>query len=120
MSDKRDPDRVYSESGGMKEVALGGIPKTMFQLLDPNFIEGVADILTMGALKYAPNNWKNVDRGEYERAVCHHLNEYRKGILNDDESGKSHLYHIGCNIMFLDWFDRESQVGTKATELKGN
>ena len=35
-------DRITYESGGVKETAEGGIPKIMFQLLDPNFIEGTA------------------------------------------------------------------------------
>ena len=81
----------------------------MFQLLDPIFTEGVADVLTMGALKYSPDNWKKVDPTEYKRAIYHHLNEYLKGNKDDDESTMSHLYHLACNAMFLDWFDRQEK-----------
>jgi len=107
-------DRITYESGGVKETAEGGIPKIMFQLLDPNFIEGTAKVLTMGALKYAPDNWQKVDRIEYERALYHHLNEYLKGNKKDDESGLAHLYHLSCNAMFLNWFDTSQKV-----ELRG-
>lgn len=100
-------DFKTNNKGGIKEVAIKGKVKTMFQLLDPIFIEGFAEVLTMGALKYAPDNWKKVDQEEYLRAIYHHLNEYRKGTKKDDESGMSHLYHIACNAMFLDWFDRQ-------------
>lgn len=103
-------DKQENLAGGMKEVAIGGKPKTMFQLLDPTFIEGVGDVLTMGAIKYSPNNWKLVDREQYERAMYHHMNEYFKGVKNDDESGLSHLYHVACNAMFLDWFDRDTKT----------
>lgn len=103
-------DNIKYSSGGVKETSIDGKPKTMFQLLDPYFIEGTADVLTMGALKYARDNWKKVPRDEYERAIQHHMNEYMKGIKNDDESGKSHLFHIACNAMFLDWFDREEPL----------
>lgn len=96
-------------NGGVKETSLDGKPKTMFQLLDPTFIEGFADILTLGAIKYAPDNWKKVPREEYERAAYHHWNEYLKGNKLDDETGKSHLYHMACNIMFLDWNDRKEE-----------
>ena len=101
--------RIVYENGGVKEIALDGKPKTMFQLVDPVFVEGFADILTMGAIKYSPDNWKKVDRSEYERATYHHWNEYLKGNKIDDESGKSHLYHLACNIMFLDWSDRKME-----------
>lgn len=110
-------DRIQYANGGVKENALGGKPKTMFQLLDPEFIEGMADILTMGALKYSPDNWKKVDRIEYERATYHHWNEYLKGNKLDDESGKSHLYHLACNVMFLNWFDRNQVEEEKCVSL---
>lgn len=100
-------DRITSPSGGVKEVSINGKAKTMFQLLEPDFVEGVADVLTMGAKKYSRDNWKKVDRDEYERALYHHLNEYLKGHKIDDESGLSHLCHLSTNAMFLDFFDRE-------------
>ena len=103
-------DIVVNKQGGLKEITIEGKPKTMFHLLEPYFVEGVADVLTLGALKYSPDNWKKVNRDEYERAMYHHLNEYLKGIKNDEESGKSHLFHVACNAMFLNWFDNNQTV----------
>lgn len=103
-------DIITNNRGGLKEVSIEGKPKTMFQLLEPNFIEGFADVLTLGAKKYSRNNWKKVDRDEYERAIYHHLNEYFKGNKNDLESGKSHLFHVACNAMFLNWFDNNDTM----------
>ncbi len=109
--DTRDKqDREHYESGGVKEVAVNGKTKTMFQLIDPYYIEGIGDVLTMGAKKYTPDNWKKVDRIEYERAMYHHMNEYLKGNKNDSESGMSHLHHLATNAMFLSWFDKNSTI----------
>lgn len=103
-------DRVINNLGGIKETSVEGKPKTMFQLLDHKFVEGVADVLTMGAKKYERDNWKKVDRDEYERAIYHHLSEYLQGHKLDKDSGQSHLHHIATNAMFLDWFDRETPI----------
>ena len=32
---------------------------------------------------------------------------YLKGEKVDEETGLSHLYHASCNLMFLDYFDRQ-------------
>lgn len=80
-------------------------------LVDPQFIKDVAEILQFGAEKYAPESWKNVENGEnrYYDALQRHLLEYKLGIPNDLDSGKSHLKHAACNIMFLLYFERERQ-----------
>ena len=38
--------------------------KNRLDLIEPEFIEGVGKVLTVGAKKYAPNSWKNVDDAE--------------------------------------------------------
>lgn len=102
-------DITVDKNGWEKETKKNGRVKTMFQLVDPYFYEGFADILTLGAQKYKPNNWMDGNHTEYSRAVESHWNEYKKGNQTDKESGKSHLYHIACNIMFLDYFDRKEE-----------
>jgi hypothetical protein len=82
--------------------------KAQMSLLDPHFIEGIAEVLTIGAKKYSPDNWKRCkDKSRYVDALYRHFTAYMKGEEVDPESGLSHLYHMGCNIMFLDFFDRE-------------
>ncbi len=112
-------DREKYENGGVKETKVGGKTKTMFQLLDPFYIEGIADVLTMGAEKYSPDNWKKVPRVEYERAMYHHMNEYLKGDKTDEESGQSHLYHLATNAMFLNWFDKNMTKAYTEEKLNG-
>lgn len=82
--------------------------KPRMDLIEPEFLEGLAKVLTLGASKYAPNSWKT-DVSEPERryyaAALRHLLAWKKGEKTDHESGLSHLYHAACNLMFLGYFD---------------
>lgn len=90
--------------------ANGGVKydqdKLMFDLLEPEFEEGIVAVLTYGARKYAPDNWQKIERKRYIAAFGRHMNAWKKGERNDRETGYSHLYHAACCLMFLDWFDR--------------
>lgn len=80
--------------------------KVMMSLVDPDFITGVADILTFGAKKYAKNNWqKNTDIDRYKDSTLRHLYAYLGGELIDEDSGRPHLDHVATNIMFLRHFE---------------
>jgi hypothetical protein len=83
------------------------IGRTMPSLIEPAYILGISDILTIGMEKYAKNNWQlcdNTDR--YKDALLRHILAYLGGEVNDPETSRSHLYHASANLMFLDWFDR--------------
>ena len=84
--------------------------KNHLDLIEPEFIEGVGEVLTFGAEKYKENSWQNVENGEnrYYGAAMRHLLAYRKGEKLDPESGLSHLYHVACNTMFLAHWEREN------------
>lgn len=70
-----------------------------------HMIEAVAKVLTFGAAKYQPNNWKYCeDPGRYQDALLRHVLAMLKGEECDPESGLHHLDHVLCNIMFLEWF----------------
>lgn len=81
--------------------------KLRFDLLLPEFEECIADVLTYGAKKYAPNSWQKVEdaKNRYYASLRRHINAYRKGEKNDTESGLNHLAHAACNIMFLMYFE---------------
>ena len=95
--------------------------KPRFDLIDPWFEEDVAKVLTMGAAKYAENNWKlNTDINRYIGALERHLNTIKKGALSDAksglphiaqffdvESGLQHTAHIACSAMFLHYMIRK-------------
>lgn len=83
--------------------------KLRFDLIDPNFEEELARILTFGARKYAPNNWQNLEDGinRHYAALQRHLNKYRQGEYYDKDSGLPHLWHAAANIMFMCYHERE-------------
>ena len=94
----------------MSEFVKQDSGKLRISLIEPQFIKGTAEVLTMGAEKYSAGNWKNCeDRKRYEDALLRHIYDYLQGNKCDDESGVSHLYHAACNLMFLDSFDREEK-----------
>lgn len=86
--------------------------KSRVDLIPPEFILAVGDILRHGAKKYAPNDWKNLENAEdrYYGAAMRHLLEYRKGSKTDEESGLSHLAHAACNLAFLFYFEEQNNV----------
>lgn len=64
--------------------------------------DDLADVLTFGARKYKPNNWRNCqDTGRYLAAAIRHGRAIMRGEDNDSESGLSHKAHLATNIMFL-------------------
>lgn len=79
----------------------GGKPQ--YGLLPPLALKATAEILTFGAEKYEPNNWKHVpdSKRRYFDALQRHLWDWKNGEQNDPESGKNHLAHAMCCLMFL-------------------
>lgn len=77
--------------------------KPRMGLLPPYALEDISKVLTFGAKKYLPNNWKYVEGGaeRYLNAALRHINSIQKGELEDPESGLLHLSHAACCIMFL-------------------
>ena len=93
--------------------------KPMVSLVEPNYTLGVARVLTFGAEKYGKNNWKEAteeDIQRYKDALYRHWLAYLDGEEIDPESGLPHLDHIGCNTMFLRYFDAKQYV--TATEVR--
>jgi len=77
--------------------------KIRYDLVPPKSLRELADVLTFGAEKYAPNNWKNVPNpsDRYYSALLRHLEAWREGEIMDSESGKKHLAHALCCLVFL-------------------
>ncbi len=71
-------------------------------LLDTTAIEQLAKVLTFGAQKYAPNNWrKGISKCRLIAAVMRHMFAYLGGQDKDPETGLSHVAHAMCGCMFL-------------------
>lgn len=81
--------------------------KVRFDLIPPEFIREIAEVLTFGATKYSPDNWKGFNKQQQEEikaSLLRHIYAYLEGEEFDQESGLHHLAHAGCNLAFLAYF----------------
>ena len=110
-----ESDRLLAESqskdckGGRK--FDGG--KLQYGLLPPLALRETVEVLTFGAEKYEPDNWRRVPDGprRYFDAAQRHLWAYKSGEMYDQETGVSHLAHALCCIMFMLDLDEEKANG---------
>ena len=80
-------------------------------LVPTSCITGIAEVLTFGARKYKPNNWRNnTDLSRYEAAMWRHWLKYLEGEMHDKESGMPHLWHAMTNMAFLIELDGQSKT----------
>lgn len=86
--------------------------KTPVHLVAPEFIFATAEILKFGAKKYEEHNWaKGMRWSRVFSALMRHLWAWWGGKGRtcenflfgecDSETGRSHLWHAACCIMFL-------------------
>lgn len=77
--------------------------KPRWDLIPWKALSDVVDVLTKGAEKYAPDNWRKVEgwRWRYARAAIGHIVAFMCGEKNDPEWGLPHLAHATCCILFL-------------------
>lgn len=99
------PTGKYADCGGPGIKHDAGKPR--FDLIDPGAELALVEVLTLGAQKYSPENWRFVERWRYEAAMGRHLNARRRGELLDPESGKPHTAHAMACLMFLLVWDLE-------------
>jgi hypothetical protein len=86
--------------------------KPMWDLLPWRQLAKIVDVMTFGANKYGPHQWKEVEDGKnrYFAALMRHLTAYRRGEKIDPESGIHHLAHAGCCLLFMMWLDDNNQI----------
>ncbi len=92
--------------------------KLEYGLLPPLALKATVDVLTFGANKYKRDNWKYVDdsKRRYFDALQRHLWAWKEGEEIDPESGKHHLAHAMCCLMFLYEHDVKYSVGNLTVE----
>ena len=84
--------------------------KNRWSLLPMNEVGEIVQVLTVGAKKYADNNWMKVKpKTRYVDALFRHLTAWIEGEKLDPEDSLSHLAHAGCNLLFLMWFDNQEK-----------
>lgn len=92
--------------------------KTRYGLLPPLALEETAKVLTAGALKYEPENWRRVPNGieRYFDALLRHVWAWKRGEMLDPETDLHHLAHAVCCAMFIIDLELEKNDET----IKGN
>lgn len=76
--------------------------KPRMDLLDPAAMTQLAAVLTFGAQKYAPHNWREgISKSRLIAAALRHLFAYLGGQDKDEETGLSHVAHAMCCCMFI-------------------
>ena len=77
--------------------------KPRWDLLPWTAVEAVVRVLGLGAVKYAPDNWRKVPehRTRYFSACMRHLVAWQEGEQLDPETGENHLAHAACCVLFL-------------------
>lgn len=93
--------------------------KLRFDLIDPWFTRLMAEVMTHGAEKYAPNNWQHVEDFEarYTAALERHWNDYRLGHTIDSDSDCNLLAMVAVNAMFLAWKQRNKNERIKHIDV---
>jgi len=89
--------------------------KPMYNLLPSNAINSMAQVLTFGAKKYAPNSWQSVPDGleRYRAALLRHTFAIQRGEYLDSESGLPHSAHALCCAAFineLEIMERQNEI----------
>jgi hypothetical protein len=97
--------------------------KISVDLIDPLAILGLGNVLTFGAKKYAPHNWrKGIVYSRVIAALLRHLLAIMRGEDTDPESGLLHIDHLGCCWMFLSHYmhnqDKYAQFDDRYKETK--
>jgi len=96
--------------------------KTRWTLLPMDALEEVVKVLEYGAkTKYAMDNWKKVQHfGAYADAIMRHWVKYfvEEEEL-DPESGLSHLAHLMCDALFVEWHRKKRGTQTFIEYVQG-
>lgn len=76
--------------------------KDPWYLLPWDALKAIVLILAFGANKYGERNWeKGMDWSRLYGALMRHMTAWWGKEAVDPETGKSHLWHAGCCILFL-------------------
>ena len=112
---ERWPESFWSEKGDKAKGVKSDNNKRRYSLLPAGTINEVVDVLEFGSAKYADDNWQKVDnaRTRYYNAALRHIDSWWDGEVKDDETGKHHLAHAICCLMFLMWFDLSAHKNTE-------
>lgn len=102
-----ETNNVYSGAAPAASLHVGvklDSDKPRYDLIDPYATDMLAQVLTFGAKKYAPHNWrKGIAMSRLVAAAQRHLFAIANGEELDPETGLPHSAHLQCCAMFITW-----------------
>jgi hypothetical protein len=88
--------------------------KLRMDLIPPEALTALAEVLTPGAVRYGERNWeRGIPDGRIVAALMRHLVAWQSGESLDPDSGLSHLKHVLCNAAFLVTFEARRTAGAR-------
>jgi len=92
--------------------------KPRMYLIPPKAITEVAKVLTFGAEKYDPENWRKLEdlQNRYSSAALRHIFAHLDDSELDEDSGLSHLAHAICCLLFkleIELEEKSKKEGTR-------
>lgn len=100
---KEENEKLYKEDELDQGLRYNG-GKNRLDLIPCSLIDGVGRVLTFGAQKYAPDNWRKFNQQQVKECIgsaMRHIEQYRQGNWLDPESGLPHLAHAATNLGFI-------------------
>jgi len=86
--------------------------KVRMELIPPEVLWAMGDVLTSGAVKYGDRNWEaGMAWSRAYAALMRHMLAWWGGEDQDPETGRSHLWHAQCCMAFLITYEAR-QIGT--------
>lgn len=122
---EENPERHVYTTGAIKD----NRSKPRVDLLPSLPLIEIAKVLTYGARKYKPHNWRyGLPWGDTYASMQRHLMAWINREDIDPETGISHLAHAGCQLLFLLEYelrgtgtdDRWNQASACKTEIPNN
>ena len=103
-----------NEKGGTKNDA----GKIRPALIDPEFLEEMAYVLTKGAEVHGDYNWQKLEIDRIQNSLFRHMLKYLSGQLTDEDyPNGQHLAAIAVNAMFLYYLEKENQNESKKNKI---
>lgn len=75
--------------------------KNKYSIIPTIMWEALSKVLSFGANKYSPENYKNEPVEGYVDSMFRHFIAWRNGEYYDPESGLPHVYHMFANAGFI-------------------
>jgi hypothetical protein len=77
--------------------------KIRYSLVQPCVLRALADVLTFGAECHPPNGegWRTLSPAEHYDALMRHLEDWRRDVRTDIETGMHPLVHALARLHFI-------------------